>query len=91
MLKCVWGTYIFCLKTTDYILLHVGTNDINRNTSDEIIDELLGLKLHIESTALLSHPIVRADAPRATQTMSDVNKKFNELNTIKMDNSNMQT
>ena len=46
----------------------MGTNDINMSTSDEIIDNLLELKLHIEnilpdSTVILSQPIIRTDTP----------------------------
>ena len=65
------------------------------STSDEIIDNLLELKLHIEnilpdSTVILSQPIIRTDTPRAARIIIDVIKKFNELNIIKMDNSNIE-
>ena len=35
-------------------------------------------------------PIIRTDTPRATRIIIDVIKKFNELNIIKMDNSNIE-
>ena len=73
----------------------MGTNDINMSTSVEIIGNLLELKLHIEnilpdSTVILSQTIIRTDTPRATRIIIDVIKMFNELNIIKMDNSNIE-
>ena len=90
-----WYLHPLLERKPDLILLHVGTNDINMSTSDEIIDNLLELKLHIEnilpdSTVILSQPIIRTDKPRATRIIIDVIKKFDELNIIKMDDSNIE-
>ena len=90
-----WYLHPLLERKPDLILLHVGTNDINMSTSVEIIGNLLELKLHIEnilpdSTVILSQTIIRTDTPRATRIIIDVIKMFNELNIIKMDNSNIE-
>ena len=90
-----WYIHPLLEKEPDYVLLHVGSNDCTTSNADIILDELLELKEHIQytlpnSTVILSQPIIRTDIPKANKTMNELICNFNQLDILKMDNSNLK-
>ena len=81
-----WYLHHLLPKCPDYILLHVGTNDCNTTTADEILCNLLKLKYHVEKTLTQLHgDSITADYPDIyTYTQSHKSKylikNFNQLN-----------
>ena len=79
----------------DYVILHVGTNDSVKKSSDYICDELIKLKHYIENflpnvMVILSKPIIRVDNSKANLTIRYVNKRLDDLNILMIDNSNIR-
>ena len=71
-------------KEPDYVILHVGTNDSVTKSSDNILNELLDLKAHIErilpkATIILSQLIVRIDDVKANLTIRRLIDKLEKL------------
>ena len=81
-------------KEPDYIILNVGTNDSQRKSADQIVNELMKLKRHIENIlpkclVIISKPIMRTDIPKANLTIRYVNAKLNNLGILLLDNDNI--
>ena len=58
-------------KQSDYLIVHVGTNDATTNTSKKIVDDLLILKSYISKQLpscriVLSKPILRHNNGKRT-------------------------
>ena len=71
-------------KQSDYLILHVGTNNATTNTSKKIVDGLLILKSNISkqrpsSRIVLSKPIIRHDDGKMSLTTHNVNKHLSAL------------
>ena len=61
-------------KRPDHIILHIGSNDAPEKTSQEILDEIIELKMYIESVLpsvniYLSCPVIRRDNAKAGLTL----------------------
>ena len=81
-------------KEPDYIILNVGTNDSQRKSADQIVNELMKLKRYIENilpkcVVILSKPMMRTDIPNANLTIRYVNSKLNNLGILLLDNDNI--
>ena len=81
-------------KLSDYIILHIGTNDAVSNTSRKILDKILKLKTYIQKELpkcqiTISTPIKRHDHGKASLTISHLCKKFKDLSISIVDNSNI--
>ena len=90
-----WYLHPLLTKEPDYILLHVGTNDCSTKSSNEILDDLLKIKHHIETilpkcTVILSQPIIRTDVPAAAKTINELIVKFEQLEMRQMNNTNIK-
>ena len=71
-------------KKPDYLILHVGKNDLTINTSKEIVSYLLILKSNTSKQPpscriVLSKPIIRHDDRKANITIHNVNKHLSGL------------
>lgn len=81
-------------KEPDYIILNVGTNDSQRKSADQIVNELMKLKSYIlnilpKCVVILSKPMMRTDIPNANLTIRYVNSKLNNLGILLLDNDNI--
>ena len=81
-------------KEPDNIILNVGTNDSQRKSADQIVNELIKLKRYIENilskcVVILSKPMMRTDIPNANLTIRYVNSKLNNLGILLLDNDNI--
>ena len=68
-------------KRPAYIFLHIGSNDAPCKSSNLILDEMMTLKIHIESVlptckVFLSCPIIRFDDAKAGLTLRLLGKKM---------------
>ena len=83
-------------KEPDYVLLHVATNDVNTNTiSDNILNDLLELKRHVElklpsCTVYISTPTIRTDNHKFNVILQNLTEKLKRLCIPLMDNSNIE-
>ena len=78
----------------DVIVIHVGTNNAPRMTSNEIVDEILTLKseivkIHNACRVIISTPITRTDDGKAALTIRKVNSHFKQLKVEVIDNPNI--
>ena len=76
------------------VLLHIGTNDCIRNTSDEVIKGLKRLKDFIQkmlpfSKIHISLPTIRTDNSKASAIIRNLNTKLKRTNFLLLDNSNI--
>lgn len=90
-----WYLEPLLAKEPDYILLHVGTNSCFTKSSDEILDDLLKIKHHIETilpncVVILSQPIIRTDNQIAAKTINELIVNFDKLEIRHMNNSNIK-
>ena len=81
-------------KNPSYIILHVGTNDINEYSSREILDKLLSIKSFIESELptckiIISTPTYRNDNAKCGLTIKDLCDHILNLNLGIVDNTNI--
>ena len=72
-------------KQSNYLILHVETNDATTNTSQKIIDDLLMLKSNTlkqlpNCKVIVSKPTIRIDHGKANSTLHNVNKHLETLN-----------
>ena len=82
------------LKTPDYVILHVGTNDAPNSTSRTILDNMLPLKSFIEKTlpqpkVCILNLVKRMGYGKATLTVNKVNEHLSALKLDIVDNSNI--
>ena len=78
----------------NHIILHVGTNDCSRKTSDEVIKELLNMKICIKKVLpackiWFSLPTVRTDSSGSNVIIRNLNKKLKKLCDTLLENSNI--
>lgn len=71
-------------KRPDNIIIHCGTNNTGSHEPQEIVDELLKLKMFIlqslpDSTVIFSYPTVRNDNPFKNNTLQLVRSYLNQL------------
>ena len=76
------------------MILHIGTNDAVSKTSDQILDEILDLKKHVENVVpgtnvIISKLIIRSDNPKANSISGNVNRKLVKLGINLLDHSNI--
>ena len=81
-------------RNQDVVVLHVGTNDAPKTTSNAIVDGLLTLKADImkiqpKCKVILSTPTIRSDNGKADLTIRKTNKHLKELKIEIVDNSNI--
>ena len=81
-------------KKPDCLILHVGTNNAPNMASNEIIDEILSLKLRLEKETpstkiIISSPTVRTDHGKASLTVRNFNKHLKQLKIEIIDNENI--
>ena len=81
-------------KEPDHILLHVGSNNTATMSSGRILDDLLKLKLFIQTKLpntkiILSQPTIRNDNAKASFTTQHLVTKLKELNITMLDNGNV--
>ena len=79
---------------SEYLILHVGTNDATTNSSRKIEDDLLMLKTNISKQLLncsivLSKPTIQYDLGKANLTIRNVNKHLENLKLVCIDNNNI--
>ena len=101
--RCHGGCTVKCMYThlpemfnlkPDYILLHIGSNDCTRKTSDEVLREMIKLIEYIEKTLplskiILSLPIIRADNNKANTIQKNLKFKLKRLFYPSLDHSNV--
>ena len=81
-------------KKPDYLILHVGPNDVINYEGKEIVDKLLQLKSFIQeklptANVMLSKPIMRVDIKQRENVVTDVINKLSELDIDIMDNGKL--
>ena len=74
-------------KKPSHIFLHVDCNDSPNKTSSQILNELLNLKEHIETTlptckVFLSAPVMRLDESKAELTLKHLTCSMKALDNI---------
>ena len=84
----------FLKNIPDVIIIHVGTKDAVRNTSDTIIDDLLKFKHFIELAlpevkVIFSCPIIRTDNARANVTIRNFIHKMKDMKVHSLLNTNI--
>ena len=93
--QCMYSHLPWAVKQTpDHIILHIGTNDCTRKTSDEVIKEILTLKEHIKMLLpsckiWTSLPTMRTDSTRPNVIIKNLNVKMRKLTCKLIDNSNI--
>ena len=83
-------------KRPDYLILHVGTNDVRFNTSRQIIDNLLMLKCNIlkqlpNCRVIVFKPTFQIHHGKADLTLRNVNKHLETLNLECIENGNISS
>ena len=77
----------------DFVILHVGTNDSTRRSSEDMLVEMIQLKQFVEtmygSKVIVSNIIERTDDGKANLTIKRFNEKLARLNIPIMDNANI--
>ena len=81
-------------KEPDYIILHIGTNDAVTSEPQQIVDDLLALKLFVKEKlknckVIISLPTKRTDNAKAASRNLVVIQKLLQLKIQTMDNSNI--
>ena len=81
-------------KKPSVLILHVGTNDAVTKTSDEILNEILDLKKHVENAVpgihvVISKMNIRSDNRKANTMLGNVNMKLVKLGVTLLDHSNI--
>ena len=81
-------------KEPDYIILHVGTNDAITSSPQQIVDDLLALKLFVKEKlknceVILSLPTKRNDNGKAASNVLLVNEKLLQLKIKTIHHSNI--
>ena len=81
-------------KEPKVIVLHIGTSDVVIKSSDTILNEILKLKLHIESklsgaNVIISCPAMRIDNPKARLTIKHIISKIKHMKVRYMLNNNI--
>ena len=81
-------------KKPDHIIIHTGSNDAPDKNSDEILEEISNLKLHIESIlpnvkVYLSCPLYRFDNVKAGMTLMSLKHKMKDFFTDTISNDNV--
>ena len=82
-------------KKPDCIILHVGTNDAKEKPSNQIVDEVLAFKNHVEKLVskkceiIISSLTPRIDDGKAGYTVRRFNEHLNQLKVHVLDNSNI--
>ena len=76
-IKDMYGYLTPLFKKPFVLILHVGTNDAATNTSDEILDEILDLKNHVENVVpgingVISKMIRRSDNRKANAILGNI-------------------
>ena len=80
-----YRVYPILRKKPKHIIVHIGTNDVTRSTSREILDKLLKLKALIKETlpetkVTFSTPSIRSDNGKATLTVTNLRDHLLDLN-----------
>ena len=97
---CVGDMYCYIApllrKGPKYILLHIGCNDAIDKASNEILDDILKLKLFIEKELpgciiTISCPIIRTDNGIAKITMHHLRNKIEGLKISYISNANLKS
>lgn len=103
-IRCHGGCTIKCLYThlpwafalqPEHIIIHVGTNDCAKKTSDEVLKELFDVRIYIQKVLpsckiWFSLPLVRTDDKRANIIIRHLNIKMMKLCDMVLDNSNIK-
>ena len=103
-LRCHGGCTIKCLYThlpwafalqPEHIIIHVGTNDCAKKTSDEVLKELFDVRIYIQKVLpsckiWFSLPLVRTDDKRANVIIRHLNIKMMKQCDMILDNSNIK-
>ena len=81
-------------KKPSNVILHVSTNDTKDKDSEEIADQLLLLKKHVEDSStntkvIISYPTVRNDNRQAKKTINSLRKALDLLNINCITNENI--
>ena len=82
-------------KKPKHVILHVSTNDAINKSSDELTNELLHLKQHIErslpeSVIIISYPTIRVDKIEAKKTLIKLRENLSILNINVIENDNIK-
>ena len=82
-------------KKPAHIILHISTNDAPFKSAEDILAEILQLKLFIlqqlpDCNLFISQPTTRFDNNRARITIRNLNAKLNQLDIKMVDNSNIE-
>lgn len=83
-------------RSPTFIILHIGTNNATNQNSRTIMNNILKLKLFIETnlpscTVIISTPVIRQDNVKANLTIIRLNSLLRQLNIPIVDNSNIDT
>ena len=81
-------------KKPSHLIIHVGTNDVKKFTSREILDQLLNLKKFVseqvpDCKVIISTPTVRSDDRKAGLTVSQLTNHLRQLKTDIVDSTNI--
>ena len=102
-IRCHGGCTLQCLYThlpwafnlqPEHIIIHVGTNDCAKKTSDEVLRELFNIKIYIRKVlpsckVWISLPTMRTDNNRANTIIRNLNLKMKKHSDMIIDHSNI--
>ena len=81
-------------KKPKHVIVHISTNDAVNKTHEELTNEMLQLKEHIEkelpeSIIIISFPTIRTDNKKADYALTNLRESLSILNINSIDNSNI--
>ena len=74
-------------RNPDYMILHIATNEVSRNTTNELLDKIQRNNKTCE--VIISTLTMRVDDQKSRSVVSEVNKFLKELNIPIVNNKNV--
>ena len=74
-------------RNPDHIILHIATNEVSRNTTNELLDKIQRNNKTCE--VIISTLTMRVDDQKSRSVVSEVNKFLKELNIPIVNNKNV--
>ena len=92
-MKCHLEAWLPRMSASSTLIIHIGTNDTTKKTSEEILNELYELEAWITTKSpvrvIFSTPIMRYDHAKATITTRQLQDKMAKSRLECIDNSNI--
>ena len=81
-------------KKSDYMILHVATNDASNDPKKDIIKDLLNLKSMVTNALpncrlVISKPVIRTDNDKAMSAIRNLNNQLSQLEIECIENDNI--